>query len=877
MRTMLRSRLSLLFMSFALMLALPAMAFADQLANNIDDTIDGEYEAMALETGGKAKEAKIYIVATDDAQNNCNLNDPREKITVRVTSSATSVATAKWTDTNDRLIDFTGCGRDDGKMLKVTSGDAASEEDQKDSILPAEITFDITYDNTDRGNFNVNRAQFKVFTTKPSNNAPTVSITGVQAGASYEVGSVPTAGCLVADAEDANESATPVVGAVTGPLSADGIGSQTVTCSYTDGGGLTEVAKATYTINDTGAPSSSHQLSAAANANGWHNADVTVNLSGSDNGSGLKEIRYSIDGGASYSVYNAASKPVISAEGTTTFKYYAVDNAGNQQTEQSFTIKLDKTAPQATENQATTAPNAAGWYKTAVTNHFAFSDGNGSGLTNAADASIDKTTNSEGTSIKVNSGPVSDLAGNTNNGVDSAGFKIDKTAPSIMVGAATTQPNAAGWYKTDVTNNFSASDALSGVAAGQNVAADGSFTKSSGTAEGSAVLIASGTIADVAGNVAASKDAGPFKIDMTAPAVNCDSAPAAWSGSDVSIRCQPTDGLSGLANAADGDFNLSTSVANGVETSNTSTGSRGVADAAGNSVEAGPTTGIKVDKKAPALVSDGPSANPDGTNGWYKTAVTNGFTATDGGSGFGLSGALTKSFSQSSGTNEGAAVKIASGVVSDAVGNSNSGIDSAAFMIDLSDPSTPTFNGGPAAGSSHYFGDAPAAPTCSSSDVVSGLKDCVVTGYSTAVGTHTMSATATDNAGRTATATRTYEVKSWTFSGFYQPVDMGLIPNLVKGGSTVPLKFELFKGTTELTDTASVNTLSSRVISCGTLTGAPDDIELLATGGTSLRYDATGGQYIYNWQTPKGPVGTCYAVTLSSKDGSSKTAYFKLK
>jgi hypothetical protein len=55
-----------------------------------------------------------------------------------------------------------------------------------------------------------------------------------------------------------------------------------------------------------------------------------------------------------------------------------------------------------------------------------------------------------------------------------------------------------------------------------------------------------------------------------------------------------------------------------------------------------------------------------------------------------------------------------------------------------------------------------------------------------------------------------------------------------------------------------------------------DDIELTATGGTSLRYDMVGSQFIFNWQTPK-KVGSCYLVTVSMIDGSSLSAYFKLK
>ena len=70
-------------------------------------------------------------------------------------------------------------------------------------------------------------------------------------------------------------------------------------------------------------------------------------------------------------------------------------------------------------------------------------------------------------------------------------------------------------------------------------------------------------------------------------------------------------------------------------------------------------------------------------------------------------------------------------------------------------------------------------------------------------------------------------------TGFYQPVDMNGVYNRVKGGSTVPLKFEIFAGTTELTDVAYVNSFSTYgTIACDA--GAPiDDIETVATGGTS--------------------------------------------
>jgi hypothetical protein len=59
-------------------------------------------------------------------------------------------------------------------------------------------------------------------------------------------------------------------------------------------------------------------------------------------------------------------------------------------------------------------------------------------------------------------------------------------------------------------------------------------------------------------------------------------------------------------------------------------------------------------------------------------------------------------------------------------------------------------------------------------------------------------------------------------------------------------------------------------------TATTDDIETVATGGTVLRYDTVAGQFVYNWKTPT-TAGKCYRVTMTTQDGSSLVAYFKLK
>ncbi|MBC7878934.1 MAG: PKD domain-containing protein, partial [Anaerolineales bacterium] len=204
-------------------------------------------------------------------------------------------------------------------------------------------------------------------------------------------------------------------------------------------------------------------------------------------------------------------------------------------------------------------------------------------------------------------------------------------------------------------------------------------------------------------------------------------------------------------------------------------------------------------------------------------------------------------------------------------GLSNSASDT--ISIDKTAPSI-TWVGDINEGDSFYFDSVPIEPTCTATDSLSGVDGpCTLSGYTTTVGSHTLIATAKDNAGNQSTETRSYSVLGWTLRGFYQPVDMNGVYNLVKGGSTVPLKFEVFAGPTELTDIVDILSLTYAQTSCDA-NAITDEIELTATGGTSLRYE--GGQFIYNWKTPKA-AGKCYRVTMTTVDNSTLVAYFKLK
>lgn len=167
-----------------------------------------------------------------------------------------------------------------------------------------------------------------------------------------------------------------------------------------------------------------------------------------------------------------------------------------------------------------------------------------------------------------------------------------------------------------------------------------------------------------------------------------------------------------------------------------------------------------------------------------------------------------------------------------------------------------------------------AAPTAT--DIVSGnvsVSCQPASGSTFAKGMTPVSCKATDASGNTADAGFNVSVLDWTVNGFYAPIDKG-IHNTVKSGATVPLKFNVYAGN-EVTDVAQV-AISVKGITCASVNGE-DPVGETTTGATSLRYDTTGGQFIYNWQTPKNKAGSCYEVTMTAADGTTASATFKLK
>ena len=100
--------------------------------------------------------------------------------------------------------------------------------------------------------------------------------------------------------------------------------------------------------------------------------------------------------------------------------------------------------------------------------------------------------------------------------------------------------------------------------------------------------------------------------------------------------------------------------------------------------------------------------------------------------------------------------------------------------------------------------------------------------------------------------------------------------NPVKGGSAVPLKFNIAIDGVNQTSTSGL-VLTTQVIACDASTPLGAEVPGAGTGETSLRYESLGGFFVANWKVPK-TRGTCYMVRVTTQaDGLALTAKFAVK
>lgn len=146
----------------------------------------------------------------------------------------------------------------------------------------------------------------------------------------------------------------------------NGSGTAAIAYRAIDVAGNAEAANAGDIAYDTLAPSLGHRLTPEANANGWNDADTTVQFIASD-------VHGTPDDAAPSGLASVTPDRLVDSETEgTVVDGEAVDRAGNHSTD-TVTVRLDKTAP-AVEGSLAGTTGENGWWTTAVTARFACTD-----------------------------------------------------------------------------------------------------------------------------------------------------------------------------------------------------------------------------------------------------------------------------------------------------------------------------------------------------------------------------------------------------------------------------------------------------------------------------------------------------------------------
>jgi hypothetical protein len=646
------------------------------------------------------------------------------------------------------------------------------------------------------------------------------------------------------------------------PVTLSGAGeAQSVTGQAQDNAGNTAEVTVSDINIDLTAPTLTGAATTNPNAFGWYKGDVTIHWTGQDGLSGIDPATQPTDSVIAGEGSNLGAGPVSIS-----------DQAGNVGSGSVSGIKIDRTAPTiggATVNDDGTArsANGAGWFNSAVRVRFTCSDA-GSGVQECAG---DKVLDQNGAG-QTASGTATDKADNSASTTVS-GISIDSQAPQTSANNQCDSKN--GWCKGQTaTVVLTAADqaGLSGVKeihytvnGGQEKVANGaSVSVNVPLAAKSGLATVEYFAVDNAGNVEA-KSGVSLKYDNIAPAVTHTVNPAAnaggWNNASVTVHFDATDddGGSGVdPSTVTADQTISAETAGTVVNGSAS-------DLAGNLGTDSVT--VKLDKTAPTI--SGAATTSPNSNGWYNGPVTVHFTCADQGAvQSGIATCPADVVLSTDGANQsipGTATDKADNTASTTVTGIN--IDSIKPDISLN---------GIANGGIYTLGAVPMA-TCTASDGDSGVASCKVTvtgGQPNGVGSFSFSATATDKAGNTTTQPGSYKV-IYRWDGFQQPINdtahqIDQAVSIFKGGSTVPVKFQLKKADGTVVQANSLPQWLNPAKGSPT-TASVDEIVYSdpATAGGTYKWDSTAQQYAYNWSTKGSTVGYFYRVGVTLDDGQT--------
>jgi hypothetical protein len=277
----------------------------------------------------------------------------------------------------------------------------------------------------------------------------------------------------------------------------------------------------------------------AVPATGWLSAPLSLDLTGTDAGSGLDRMQWRLDGGDVHD----GGPAIVDTDGTHTLETRALDLAGNPSAWRSDTVKLDATAPL----NVTPEPPAV-WRATPYTVTVGGDDGAGSGvdtievkIDGVVVAGPDVTVTGDG--VHTIESRITDLVGHASDWRTDT-VRIDSVAPT----AALSCNAGAGWNARSVVCTPTANGGASGLSSLTLVRDGGAPTA---VTSGHAVTVATDSrhsltlrAVDGAGNTKTAS--ATFKVDHTAPVASLSCVPAA-TPTGYLCRTDGSDRTSGLA------------------------------------------------------------------------------------------------------------------------------------------------------------------------------------------------------------------------------------------------------------------------------------------------------------------------------------------
>jgi len=381
---------------------------------------------------------------------------------------------------------------------------------------------------------------------------------------------------------------------------------------------------------------------------------------------------------------------------------------------------FDTTPPTITASLDPTA-NANGWHNSDATVSFTCSDAD----SDIASCSAPVIVGNEGANQAI-IGTAVDAAGNTSS--TSISVSLDETTP-VIDSTTSVSPNASGWYEADVTVSYSCTDNLSGVATCP--------PSNTLTTEGNSQHVQA-VATDNADNTAVLNLS--LNIDKFSPVINATISPLAnakgWHNADVTISFDCADSGSGVAICTPPLIISTEGQSQAVEGSAT--------DISGKTTTT--SLALSIDKTPPTIeVTPSTSAN---ASGWHNTDVSVSFNCDDT-----LSGVNSCSSAQTLST-EGASQTIIGSATDNA---DNSATTTISLNIDKSLPTISAQLNSPPNANGWHTGEVTVTFICD--DAVSGIADCPLPiTLATEGANQTVSGTATDNAGNSASTSITINV-----------------------------------------------------------------------------------------------------------------------